>query len=220
MEKTEKTKDTSNENNDTVTIYKYKRPDWDHKYLAIDLLSTSYDWKLVTDKLSFGLYSFPFFSKTFCKELIVDLKKFNNWTNQRHRNYPTNDILLKEFSPELYNLYDSCIKNIIVPAANKLYDANFIKKNINHETFIVRYKPNVQASLKLHHDSSTFSVVTVISELDDYEGGGTYFYEHNVLVKNPAGYACIHPGKLTHKHGVRTITKGERYVIVSFCKDY
>ena len=53
----------------------------------------------------------------------------------------------------------------------------------------------------------------------DFEGGGTYFPQHEKLIKEPKGNLVVHPGRMTHWHGVRPITSGERYVIVSFCKE-
>ena len=87
------------------------------------------------------------------------------------------------------------------------------------ETFIIRYRPELQNSLNLHHDASEFSVILNLSkEGEDFEGGGTYFPQHELLLKAPKGHLVMHPGRMTHYHGVRPITSGERYVIVSFCK--
>jgi|UniRef100_A0A6C0FDK5 hypothetical protein len=207
---------------DKIRIYNYSGDCWDNKYLSSHLLTTSYEAKLITNKLSFGMYSFHYFTDAFCDELVKDLKGFDGWTKDRHGNYPTNDVLLEEYNPNLHQIYSTCINNIVLPLINTVYEGStFKKENFNHETFIVRYKPGVQSSLRLHHDSSTFSIILNLSQDGvDFEGGGTYFPQHEVLVKPPKGHLVIHPGKMTHWHGVRPITSGERYVIVSFCKDY
>ena len=70
----------------------------------------------------------------------------------------------------------------------------------------------------MHHDASSFTLLTTLSSKEDYEGGGTYFPEHKICVKGEQGNMTIHPGNLTHKHGGRPITSGERYIIVSFCR--
>jgi hypothetical protein len=200
------------------TVLNYINNDWDKLYLSPQLLSTQYEYKLIADKHSFGLYTIPIFSKKFCKELLEELKKFDNWTINRHRNYPTNDVLIQDFNEDFANLYNTIIKNIGVDAVNKLFDANVNKEKIIHESFIVRYNPEIQGALKLHHDASSFTLLTTLSSKEDYEGGGTYFTEHNCLIKGNQGDMTIHPGNLTHKHGARPIISGERYVIVSFCK--
>ena len=206
--------------NERLTIYKYNSKYWDKKYLSLDLLSTNYEAKLITNKLSFGLYHFHFFKDNFCNELVSDLKKFEVWTKNRHENFPTNDVLLKEYNSNLYDIYTNCLKNIVLPIINKVYDGSTYKaKKLEHETFIIRYRPELQNSLNLHHDASEFSVILNLSkEGEDFEGGGTYFPQHELLLKASKGHLVMHPGRMTHYHGVRPITSGERYVIVSFCK--
>lgn len=206
--------------NERLTIYKYNSKYWDKKYLSLDLLSTNYEAKLITNKLSFGLYHFHFFKDNFCNELVSDLKKFEGWTKNRHDNFPTNDVLLKDYNSNLYDIYTNCLKNIVLPIINKVYDGSTYKaKKLEHETFIIRYRPELQNSLNLHHDASEFSVILNLSkEGEDFEGGGTYFPQHELLLKAPKGHLVMHPGRMTHYHGVRPITSGERYVIVSFCK--
>ena len=186
------------------------------------MLTTGYEAKLIANKLSFGIYSFNYFTNTFCDELVRDLKKFDGWTKDRHGNYPTNDVLLKDYHPTLFGIYDTCIRNIVIPLVNTIYEGSTFKGDkIKHETFIIRYKPGVQNSLRLHHDASVFSIILNLSQEGiDFEGGGTYFPQHEKLIKESKGNLVMHPGKMTHWHGVRPITSGERYVIVSFCRDY
>ena len=47
----------------------------------------------------------------------------------------------------------------------------------------------------------------------------TYFPKYKINI-NPKqiGVATLHPGNITHKHGARPVTKGTRYVVVSFIK--
>lgn len=196
------------------------KDEWLNKYLSFELLNIpNKDSLLICDKLSFGLYSFPLMNKLFCTELITILDKYDKWTTGRHNHYATNDILLKNFNWNLYKIVNNIIRYICVPIVNKLFLSGFNIKDLNiEETFIVRYKHDIQPSLGIHHDQSTFTIVLNLTDLDQYEGGGTYFIQHDLLVKKEAGMALIHPGQLTHKHGVRPIIKGCRYCIVSFVK--
>ena len=43
---------------DERRIYNYSEDCWDEKYLSPHLLTTGYEAKLITNKLSFGIYSF------------------------------------------------------------------------------------------------------------------------------------------------------------------
>lgn len=84
--------------------------------------------------------------------------------------------------------------------------------------FIVKYEPTGQPFLRLHHDASTFSLNVALNRIGiDFEGGGTRFPRQNCTVlSNKMGHALVHPGRLTHQHEGLYVTKGRRYIIVSF----
>ena len=201
-----------------ISIYEYINDDWDNKYLSKELVMCNYCYNLITDKHIFGLYTMPLFSKVFCNELLKDLKKFDGFTNDRHIYYKTNDILLSDYNKKLFKIYDSILRNIMLQFIHKIYTQELNEKLFYHETFIVRYRPENQSHLNPHHDTSVFSCITNLSPHSDYEGGGTYFVNQNYFLKPNQGHVTVHPGALTHRHGVRPVTKGERYVIVSFCR--
>jgi predicted 2-oxoglutarate/Fe(II)-dependent dioxygenase YbiX len=54
----------------------------------------------------------------------------------------------------------------------------------------------------------------MLSDLNEYEGGGTYFRSLKQTIKLRQGQVLVHPGELYHK-GV-DITKGTRLLIVGF----
>ena len=66
-------------------------------------------------------------------------------------------------------------------------------------------------------DSSLASVNVSLN--DRFVGGGTYFPKQKQLIQPKIGYGVIHPGGLSHKHGAKSILKGERYQLVSFCTE-
>ena len=88
--------------------------------------------------------------------------------------------------------------------------------NLKSENFLAKYVPSAQGHLSIHHDMSDITCLVQLSDESEYEGGGTWFRRQRELVKNPIGYATLHPGNITHKHGARAVTKGTRYIIVSF----
>ena len=83
-------------------------------------------------------------------------------------------------------------------------------------TFLAKYTASAQGHLSLHHDNSDLTCLIQLSSMDEYEGGGTYFKRQKKLVKNGMGWATLHPGNITHRHGGRAISKGVRYILVSF----
>ena len=49
------------------------------------------------------------------------------------------------------------------------------------------------------------------------QGGGCRFIRQNCSITNlRVGWSLIHPGRLTHFHEGLTVTKGVRYIMVSF----
>ena len=87
------------------------------------------------------------------------------------------------------------------------------------ETFIIKYPHDAQAHLSLHHDHASITTLVNLNP-GEFEGGGTYFPRWKTLI-NPEeiGTMTLHPSNITHKHGARPVTKGIRYVVVSFIKN-
>jgi hypothetical protein len=51
---------------------------------------------------------------------------------------------------------------------------------------------------------------------DDYEGGHTFYPQHNFEIVPKAGTLAIHPGDPEHLHGVTQIKNSNRYTVSSF----
>lgn len=59
-----------------------------------------------------------------------------------------------------------------------------------------------------------FGVVLYLN--DDFNGGETYYPNHNKQITPKAGRLVIHPGDESHRHGVNAARGGVRYTISSF----
>ena len=160
-------------------------------------------------------------SERACTELIQRAELLNNWSkggdkyhDPRINNveqYPTQDIHMKDLGLE--KMWKTFIEKYISKIAAFKY-SNYKTKGLNI-AFIVKYEENKQTSLDPHHDSSTYTVNIALNK--DYEGGGCKFIRQDVVLTNKEiGYATIHPGKLTHYHEGLKVTKGKRYILVSF----
>ncbi|MFH4979143.1 hypothetical protein AB6A40_005852, partial [Gnathostoma spinigerum] len=68
------------------------------------------------------------------------------------------------------------------------------------------------------HDASTYTVDIPLNQKDvDFEGGGVRYVRYNCTVPaNEIGHAAMFPGRLTHLHEGLLVTKGVRYIAVSF----
>ena len=178
-------------------------------------MSKEYD--LIVDEFAPHVYTFPFFTKEFCEELVALSEEFP-WVNDRHEFYPTTDNLLEVLGMD--KIYNRVINDYARPLAiNRFQLDGKAWDSLRDESFIIRYKPDEQAHLGIHHDHGSITTLVNLNP-GEFEGGGTYFPKFKHLA-NPKeiGAMTLHPSNITHKHGARPVTKGTRYVVVSFCKN-
>jgi len=89
------------------------------------------------------------------------------------------------------------------------------------EAFVVKYNASSgQRLLKPHRDGALFSFNLALNDLDEYEGGGTYFRSLEgsgtaAALRSPKGHLLAHSSALVH--GGHPITSGVRYILVAFC---
>jgi GR25 family glycosyltransferase involved in LPS biosynthesis len=208
-----KTSKTSS-NSFASNIYLTKDVDkWSSMYINPALKNKEYD--LIVDEPIPDVLHLHAFKKEFCNEVIRLAEECGKWTKDRHYYYPTHDMLINEF--QLHDAYDMFLNTYIYP----LVKSNFVLtgdkwKKFSSENFIIKYTPENQGHLSLHHDDSAFSTVLTLN--DEYEGGGTWFSKQKKLVKGEVGELTIHPGQITHRHGARPVISGVRYVLVSFIR--
>ena len=182
------------------------------KYISPFIVRQEWD-VLITEPLP-HVYMWNMFTEEFCKELIELGEQFD-WTQKRHEFYPTTDNLLEVLGME--RIYNRIINEFVRPLAIHLYGLEGKKwDNLNDESFIVKYPDNQQSHLDLHHDMSNITTLVNLNP-GEFEGGGTYFEKWKTSI-NPTqiGTMTLHPGNITHKHGAQPVTKGTRYVVVSF----
>jgi GR25 family glycosyltransferase involved in LPS biosynthesis len=202
---------------DTNSISILDQSDWDlwcSTFINPLILNKEYD--LAIDEPAPHVYVFPFFTEEFCSQLIKLGEQFK-WTTDRHAFYPTTDNLLEVLGME--KIYNRLINDFVRPLAIDRYGLE--GKSWDHltdESFIIKYPYNQQSHLSLHHDQSNITTLVNLNS-GEFEGGGTYFPKYKCCV-NPKqiGVMTLHPGSITHKHGARPVTKGTRYVVVSFIK--
>ncbi|BDD04584.1 glycosyltransferase family 25 protein [Aureibacter tunicatorum] len=187
---------------------------WEKKYINPVIIDGNEE--LVISKEEKYILRFPLFNKLFCDHVISEAENINKWMIDRHKNYPTNDMLLEVLG--LNDIYNRIINKYVLPIILKQWKFKFVLNNSLSENFIVRYKPDQQAYLAIHHD---FSLVTMNLCLNnEFDGAGTVFpdYEKKIVLKEP-GEVLIHPGRISHRHGALPVKDGKRYIIVSFLRD-
>jgi hypothetical protein len=207
-----------------MSLYEFNN-EWVQKYihpniLDIPNLSLAVEEQKINN-VGTDIYQIPIFSQTFCNEIsyLIQTLDEEKWTSGRHANYPTNDMLLDDIG--LGDVYRSVVYNFLIPIALQLFkmpcdstEEQTLRMDFWSEDFLVRYLPYKQKALGIHHDQSMFTYNTVLN--NNFIGGGTYFEKHEITVSPPPGHAILAPGLVTHKHGARPISSGERYMMVSF----
>jgi len=192
--------------------------DWDawcQKYITPAMIQK--DFELMTEDIGPNIAEFPLFTDRFCEELIQLAESKGTWTMGRHEFYPTNDMLMEDLG--MKEIYTRVIRQFVAPLATWYFTLEGEGwDTVEDETFIIRYRPDKQGQLSVHHDYSSYTIGVKLN--DEFTGGGTFFpkYQVNAMPKRN-GNAFLHPGMITHRHGGRPVYSGTRYINVSFIKN-
>lgn len=150
-----------------------------------------------------------------CTFIINECEKYaeknGGWTIKRHDNYPTTDLPVEKIS-SIFNLILQTMKTVIskIKISYGLDDKMIINFR---DLFVVKYSTNAQKSLDMHHDGSFLSFNILLSDKNDFEGGGTYF-DDGLISNLEQGDILVHSSRI--KHAGLQITKGTRYLLVGF----
>lgn len=171
------------------------------------------------------MYWFPIVTERFCDALVHMMENYGKWSlglnydprlESGYQEVPTRDIRMKQVGWEEHWLH---FLNLYVRPL-----VEYVYIGYNHgppsavANFVVRYRPDEQPLLRPHWDSSTYTVNIALNRAGiDYEGGGCRFIRYNCsIVDTKKGWMLMHPGKPTHYHEGLLVTKGTRYIMVSF----
>jgi hypothetical protein len=155
------------------------------------------------------------FSKNVCEWIILESEEYakNNggWTTRRHENYPTTDIPIEKI-PGVFRFVLNSFADIFNKIKKSYCLTDEVLFNIK-DLFIVKYDEATQNKLDLHQDGSFLSINVLLSDPNDFEGGGTYFND-GLTSFLEQGDLLVHSGKV--KHSGLPVTKGKRYIMVAF----
>ncbi|XP_032526726.1 procollagen-lysine,2-oxoglutarate 5-dioxygenase isoform X2 [Danaus plexippus] len=171
------------------------------------------------------VYWFPLMSMRFCKEWIEVMEAFGQWSDGSNNDkrlesgyeaVPTRDIHMNQVGLDIQWL--RILKDYVRPLQELVFTGYYHNPPVSVMNFVVRYRPDEQPSLRPHHDSSTYTINLALNTPHlDYEGGGCRFIRYNCSVKDTKpGWLLMHPGRLTHFHEGLLVTKGTRYIMISF----
>jgi hypothetical protein len=157
----------------------------------------------------------PFLTKDFCETLIDCAKEFSNWEGPEDQTYPTQNLHLHKELPVFHQLINEGLEDQIWRKAQKWWNVDRIQTK---DLFIIKYSTDTQTSLDLHHDDSFISASIKLN--NDYDGGALYFPHQRFSTEDiPAGNIILWPSKVTHLHGAKKITAGEKYSITIWTEE-
>ena len=161
---------------------------------------------------------------------------FGTYSQQKH-----NESEAREFGPmydeekhlsdRVYEAYNTAIEdyvkthNVVMPPTSKLMTSSFSKYNTNIDTM------KNEMTMQYHTDyiiserdmpGPKFLLTCTTYINDDYEGGDIEFVIDGVYYpyKPKAGDILVFPSTEPYFHGVRVITKGEKFFIRNFIQHY
>ncbi|CAF3679853.1 unnamed protein product [Rotaria sordida] len=198
--------------------------DWKARYLHPDYYKTL-EPNVTLEQPCPDVYWFPFVTKEFTEDLINLVETYNQWSGSSHNdarlaggyeNVPTDDIHMTQIGLQEHWLY--ILRDIVQPMQQKVFTGYYSDPPKATLSFVVRYMPDRQNKLRPHDDASTYTVNLALNDVGkDFEGGGCRFARYNCsVVSTRRGWALLQPGRLTHLHEGLPITKGIRYIMVSF----
>eukprot|EP00123_Amoebidium_parasiticum_P021486 comp68249_c0_seq1/m.48066 comp68249_c0_seq1/g.48066 ORF comp68249_c0_seq1/g.48066 comp68249_c0_seq1/m.48066 type:complete len:353 (-) comp68249_c0_seq1:124-1182(-) len=181
-------------------------------YLVVlsSIASSFYPRNTVVD-----MYELPFLTPEECDYVIAETLKVTNvsgWTVDRHSAYPTNDMPIHNITTVSEFMNKKLIERLY-PFIQEKYGGWYTWLA---DGFVVRYTSHVQASLDEHVDGGDMTFNLMLSDLNDYESGGTYIRPFEKTVRINKGRLLLHPARIRHA-GI-AITGGTRYILVGFLR--
>ncbi|XP_034933747.1 procollagen-lysine,2-oxoglutarate 5-dioxygenase isoform X1 [Chelonus insularis] len=210
-------------NPDVYEIFNNKY-DWEKRYIH-ENYSSNFDLEAPPHQPCPDVYWFPIVTDRFTKEFVEIMEAYGQWSDGSNKdprlqggyeNVPTRDIHMNQVDYEPHWLY--FLKEYVRPLQELVFIGYYHDPPRSLMNFVVRYRPDEQPSLRPHHDSSTYTINIALNQVGvDYEGGGCRFLRYNCSVTDTKrGWMLMHPGRLTHYHEGLLVTKGTRYIMISF----
>ncbi|XP_062134515.1 procollagen-lysine,2-oxoglutarate 5-dioxygenase [Drosophila sulfurigaster albostrigata] len=200
------------------------RYDWTKKYIHPDYANFLNESIPVPQPCP-DVYWFHVVTEAFCDDLVAIMEGHGKWSDGSNSDkrleggyeaVPTRDIHMRQVG--LDTLYLKFLNIFVRPLQERVFTGYYHNPVRSLMNFMVRYRPDEQPSLRPHHDSSTYTINIAMNNVgEDYEGGGCRFLRYNCSVtETKKGWMLMHPGRLTHFHEGLLVTKGTRYIMISF----
>ena len=166
----------------------------------------------------------PIFTEQECRTIIAEAERdgdADSWSS--HEQYYKSTKITKRIAelPQTKEFFGrACIERIF-PLLQSMYPTACPQGEEglrNFRIFTAKVLKYDAASgndyLGVHHDGSLLTFLIGLNELENFEGGGTYFEALGKAIRYEAGHLCCHPGIV--RHGGDKVTSGVRYVLAAW----
>ena len=166
-----------------------------------------------------------FVGKKDCEIILNFAKETNLWESIPNNFWDGRTINYTKLPIEIKNIFHS----IMVRMQSTLHNEYNLEEKIYPDTIdLVRWFDGMKQTPHCDNMSDHgpdgsefhrfghryFGCVIYINE--DYEGGKTYYPDHNFEITPKIGRLAIHLGDCNHRHGVTEVKKNIRYTVASF----
>ena len=162
-----------------------------------------------------GVYSFPYLSEAFCKDLMLELDCMEYAVNEDEpEEAQIPEVSFGSECPSLYECLRSLWHNAGIPLAKVLMGQDpSVLRTIQAAQYTTGNTPRGH-----WHTDRDSDVTLVVALTATHEGGGTLVhtgpFEPNILVPQlPVGHGMFFNGK-AHRHYGMPVTEGERNLLV------
>jgi hypothetical protein len=173
--------------------------------------------KLVTTHAN-DIFTFPVFKPEFSQMMLEEVLNCGidwerNPEEDEYRSMP--EITLNAISHKLSDAYKYYVLELFSYVTEDYWK---IHSNMMTVAQVAKYDPVNQVGGHWHHDAS--SDITFVTPLSyGFEGGGTEFLNQKIILKPlQLGHVVCFPGRVTHLHRGKAVTKGERYILTAWTK--
>jgi GR25 family glycosyltransferase involved in LPS biosynthesis len=158
-----------------------------------------------------------FASEEWCNKLIKIAEEHGGWEPLPNDLFPAQEIRVKELGHGIYAELETHWANVVVPIVESYWHP--IKMYGIRDAFVMKYTPETQNKLALHHDASLVTGSIKLNEA--YEGGSLVYPRQNMSNDNTKIGDCIlFPGQVTHGHQCEEITAGTKYSLTIWTSRY
>lgn len=182
---------------------------WKNRNIRKEFLS--YEWDMMVQEVAPDVFEFPLFNKEFCDH-FVEVLKTTKWDQVNRWGTPTDSSNMSVFG--LGEAMKHIIHEYIFSIVQKEWHLEGQKwKLMQPDNNILKLKKGQE--IRMHHD---YIHISLYCKLDgDSEGGELVFDKYNKVINPKQGYIYMYPGQITHRYGMRRISEGDRYFLMTYC---